>query len=356
MTQARDILPLRMQLTPMQVPDVVPQAVVRGVKQSSEQSVLALQSPLANTSGCYLLAYPGEPSELLVQLENLGSYPLQLDIRVDGDFPSHWCRIRTEGEELPPRGKMEVVLYFQVPADFFESQEFGKSGEPMILDYQSRVYGYYSQQDPTNQVEGTRKLIEPAPFNLYVRPHSLYLDFLPEIYREVDFIGRLLKIFEQAFEPDVQALDVLWAYLDPLLTPEAILPFLAHWVGWPLTPALSLYRQRYLISQAMELYRWRGTKRGLRLYLHLFTDLPLDEHLPENEKHICIEEVFGKGFVMGEAHLGQDSIIGGGQPYHFIVTLRPTDATQIDETLVRQIIEQEKPAFCTYELYIISSP
>ncbi|NET57841.1 MAG: phage tail protein [Symploca sp. SIO2E6] len=336
----------------MQVPEVVPQAAVRGAKQSSEQSVLALKSPLADTSDCYLIAYPGEPCELLVQLENRGSYPLRLEILVDGDFPSDWYRIGTEGEELPPLGKMEAVLYFQVPADFFESQEFGKSGEPMILDYQSRVYGYYTQQDPNSQIEGTRKLIEPRPFNLYVRPRSLYLDFLPEIYREVDFIGRLLKIFEQAFEPDVEALNVLWAYLDPLLTPQAILPFLAHWVGWPLTKALTPNRQRYLIRQAMELYRWRGTKRGLRLYLHLFTDLPLDEHLPEKEKHICIEEVFGKGFVMGEANLGQGSIIGGGQPYHFMVTLRPDQNIPIDETLVRQIITQEKPAFCTYELYI----
>jgi phage tail-like protein len=263
-----------------------------------------------------------------------------------------------EGHELHPRGQMEAVLYFYPPTDCFESEEALRPGESLKLDYQGRIYVYYGQQETERSGDPPEVLpsMESADFNLYVRPRSLYQDFLPEIYREVDFIGRLLKIFEQAFEPAVQALDVLWAYLDPLTAPETLLPFLAYWVGWPLTPSLSLSRQRYLICQAMELYRWRGTRRGLRLYLHLYTDLPLDEHLPEEDKHISIQEVFGRGFLLGETHLNQGSTIGGGQLYHFIVLLRPDNPGQLDERLVRQIIEQEKPAFCTYELYIAPTP
>ena len=47
-------------------------------------------------------------------------------------------------------------------------------------------------------------------------------------------------------------------------------------------------------------------------------------------------------------------MLGGGRPYHFIVRLRPDQRNQIDERLVRDIIEREKPAFCTYELELIS--
>jgi phage tail-like protein len=148
-------------------------------------------------------------------------------------------------------------------------------------------------------------------------------------------------------------MDSLWAYLDPLTAPKALLPFLASWVAWPMDPRWSTQKQRRLIRQALEIYRWRGTRRGLRLYLHLYTDLPLDEDIPqEADKHIGIEEVFGDGFVLSTTCLGQDSIIGGGRPYHFIVTLRPDPDVPLDEKLVRYIIEQEKPAFCTYELYI----
>jgi len=60
----------------------------------------------------------------------------------------------------------------------------------------------------------------------------LYAKFLPAIYQELDFVGRFLKIFEQAFEPAVNSLDTLWAYLDPTTAPQGLLPFLAHWVGW----------------------------------------------------------------------------------------------------------------------------
>jgi hypothetical protein len=52
--------------------------------------------------------------------------------------------------------------------------------------------------------------------------------------------------------------------------------------------------------------------------------------------------------------MGQDSMIGGGRPYHFIVRLRPDQPDQIDEQLVRDIIEREKPAFCTYELDLVN--
>lgn len=359
MTQTRDILPLRMQLTAMQVPEATPQSIVRAASRYTSGKIPSNLLQAAGTGGCQLLIHPGEASEIVVQLENLGNRPLHLDIQVEGNFRNEWCRLGMEGHELPARGHMEAVLYFHIPADFFESEEALRVGESLKLDYRGQIYVNYTLQAIQESATGTpslppRQHIQTAEFSFYIRPHSLYLNFLPEIYREVDFIGRLLKLFEQAFEPTVQTLDVLWAYLDPLTAPETLLPFLAYWVGWPLSPALSLTRQRQLIGQAMEIYRWRGTKRGLRFYLHLYTSLPLDEHLPEAEKHISIQELFGKGFLMGETHIGQDSIIGGGQHYHFMVTLRPEPPNQIDKRLIHQIIEQEKPAFCTYELNIVN--
>lgn len=249
---------------------------------------------------------------------------------------------------------MEAVLYFQLAADFFEAQDALGPAEFLILDYQGQLIVHYAQSDPSQDSDQPPALPyrDAANFDLHVRPRSLYRNFVPELYREVDFIGRLLKIFEQTFEPAVQTLDTLWAYLDPLMAPRALLPFLAHWVGWPLMPGIPVNRQRQLIQQAMTLYRWRGTRRGLRLYLHLYTDLPLDDDRSEAEKHICIQEVLGPGFVVGAAQLGQDTLIGGGQPYHFIVYLRPDTPEQLDSNLIHQIIAQEKPAFCTYDLYI----
>ncbi len=93
----------------------------------------------------------------------------------------------------------------------------------------------------------------------------------------------------------------------------------------------------------------------MRLYLHLYTGLPLDEELPnESEKHISITEPFGNSFILNDAELN-DAVLGGGQSYHFVVRLRCDSGNYIiREEIVKIIIEQEKPAFCTYELYIDS--
>jgi len=173
------------------------------------------------------------------------------------------------------------------------------------------------------------------------------------VYQEIDFIGRLLKVFEQSFEPAVSTWQTLWAYLDPLTAPESLLPFLAQWVGWQNEVTWSVAQQRSLIRRAMEIYRWRGTKRGLQLYLHLYTGLP--QHDPARspqQQPIQITSAIQHGLVLGKSDFGPNAILGGGKPFHFNVTLRPNQGQFLDEALVRSIIDQEKPAVCTYDLEI----
>lgn len=294
-----------------------------------------------------LLLRPGEPGEMLVQLENLGTRPLRWRLVIEGNFPLDWLRWhQEEAEEIAPNQKVDKALCFQIPEDFFENQfALTDALKRLPLNYETQVYVY--AEDETQP-----QLLAYRVFDLCVRPSGSYLNFLPAIYREVDFIGRFINIFEQAFDPAVQSLDVLSAYLDPLTAPEAMLPFLAYWVAWPIDPRWDSFEQRRLIRNAVELYRWHGTRRGLRFYLHLYTGLPLEEHLPEAEKRIRIEEIFSQGFVLGKTIKGFDSMLGGGRPFHFIVRLRPDPGQQLDERLVRDIIEREKPAFCTYDLDI----
>ena len=47
-------------------------------------------------------------------------------------------------------------------------------------------------------------------------------------------------------------------------------------------------------------------------------------------------------------------MLGGGKIYHFTVRLRTDESHQLDEELIREIIERYKPAFSTYELSIDS--
>lgn len=335
------VLPLvSIELTPMKIPEAVP---------SKNPALTPGGIATESVAGKELLVHPGEPSEMVVQVKNLVQHSLDLSLKVEGDFPAEWCQIGTEGREIAPGAQMDAVLYFSVPATFFEDQQALSPGKKDRLALNFRCLVSVNIYPGTDQEQ-----IQQEEFGLYVRPPNDYMmEALPDLYSEVDFICRFVKIFEQTVEPIIQSFAVMWANLDPLTAPRALLPFLAHWVAWPVEPGWDLNQQRRLIRRAVELYRWRGTRKGLRIYLHLYTGLPLDEHLPqEADKHISITEPFGQGFMLGAAQLGEETILGGGQPYHFIVRLRSDRSNSLDENLVRRIIEQEKPAFSTYKLYI----
>lgn len=340
MVQSRSSPAVKIDLTPMQIPEALPGVALAFT--GAERLDVAEHS---------LVLHPGQPSEMIVLVKNLTVHPLRLEFQAEGSFPSQWCRIGTEGNEIAPGEQMQAVLDFQVPATFFEDQQAIARGKKDKLDLNFRCFVSLHINSGTD----TEQIARSDEFIIYVRPWSNYMEFLPLLYREVDFIGRFMKIFEQAYQPVIDSFSVMWANLDPLTSPQKLLPFLAHWVAWQVDSVWDLQQQRRLIRHAVKLYQWRGTRKGLRLYLHLYTGLPLDENLPnETDKHISITEPFGNSFILNDAELG-DAVLGGGQAYHFVVKLRSKQGIVIHEELIRRIIEQEKPAFCTYELYIDSN-
>ncbi|NEZ57629.1 phage tail protein [Adonisia turfae] len=333
-----------LELVPLQEPDLASGSAI-SFSPSSTLSRIATPRPLPSSLTTQLQLQPGEPNELVVRIKNRGEANLTLQFTIMGDIPSGWCQIHTEGSTLPAHHQMETVFYFVSPTDFFE-RPLSPSQLPLRLDYKGQLKVTASSQRGDAEEHLT-------PFQLLVRPPSKYLDLLPDIYHRTDIVGRFLKIFETTFEPTVDILDHLWAYLDPLTAPRAMLPFLAHWVGWSFQVPLGLEQQRMLIRYAMEIYRWRGTRRGLRFYLHLASGLPLDEHIPDEfQKAIGIHETFSPGHVLGQAVIGTSAILGGSRPCHFSVRLRPPENHPLDESLIRTIIDQEKPAFCSYDLVI----
>ena len=332
---------VKIDLIPMQIPEALPGVALAFTGAESFDVV----------TGHSLLLHPGQPSEMIVQVKNLTEDALELTFKVEGNFPQEWCQIGTEGREILPREQMQAVLYFQIPATFFEDRQAILPGKQDRLELNFRCSVHLNINPGTD-----RERIETSDaFNICIRPWSLYMEFLPLLYREVDFIGRFMNIFEQTYQPVVDSFNVMWANLDSLTAPQAFLPFLAHWVGWEFDSVQEIPQQRRLIRRAIELYRWRGTRKGLRLYLHLYTGLNLDEDIPnEDDKQISITEPSGNSFTLNEAELG-NAVLGGGQAYHFVVKLRSQQPNTIHEGLIRRIIEQEKPAFCTYELFIENS-
>jgi phage tail-like protein len=204
---------------------------------------------------------------------------------------------------------------------------------------------------------------------------SRYLEHLPVIYQQdvqpggTNFLGRFLLAFEKLLtglrdtnEPGleekldgiddpvrgVRLLAGVERYFEPGLAlpeheraPAEFLEWLAGWVALSLRADLDELRQREFIAHAVSLYHDRGTKRGLEDLVKIYTRLA-----PE------IDEMNMRFQVGVNATIGKDTVLDGGAPHYFRVTLR-LSTTNPDEIkrqgeVVTAIIDMEKPAHTTY--------
>ncbi|MBI4494449.1 MAG: phage tail protein I [Chloroflexi bacterium] len=174
---------------------------------------------------------------------------------------------------------------------------------------------------------------------------SSWVQYLPAPYQADPFLGRFLKIFESVLAPIEGTLDTLPYYFDPHVTPEEFVPWLAYWVAQALDENWPLARRRDLVARAATLHRWRGTRYGLREYIRLFVG-----HEP-----LIVENFDG-------LRLGQDAImgvttrLGQRRPHTIAVFVLAERPEEVDEQIVRRIIEAEKPAHVGYVLEVCPSP
>jgi phage tail-like protein len=172
---------------------------------------------------------------------------------------------------------------------------------------------------------------------------SDYLKYLPAFYSADNFMGRFLMIFESIFTPIERMVDHIELYLDPAIMPEDFLPWIASWLDLVLDENWPVEKRRRLVSSAVDLYRWRGTRRGLREYLTVYTSVEpmITEHL-------------GGVSLDGQARLGENTVLGEGRDHCFTVTLEVDDVFAIDLDRVKAIIEAEKPAHTAYILHVVA--
>ena len=108
-----------------------------------------------------------------------------------------------------------------------------------------------------------------------------YARWLPSIYQRSDvaggnFVRDMLWITQHLFGSIEDLLDIVHTHFDPHEAPEAFLPWLAAWTAMVVDEDWPVEKKRGLIKKAIELYKIRGTVKGLKLFIALFTD-----HEPE---------------------------------------------------------------------------
>jgi phage tail-like protein len=153
---------------------------------------------------------------------------------------------------------------------------------------------------------------------------SRWLQYLPYIYSEHPFLGRFLLLFEDLFGSMDQAIMHFHLYLDPRTAPESFLGVLAGWLGLVLDDRWPAERRRAILRSAVEMYDYRGTKKGMIQLLEATTG--------------------------GRVEIEENS----QGPHSFRVTIMAPAEGQVDEAIVRYLIDTNKPAQTVYQLEIES--
>jgi phage tail-like protein len=197
-------------------------------------------------------------------------------------------------------------------------------------------------------------IYEGSPVTLWVARRG-YMEHLPAIYRRSDAVGRnvvrdICFLFEHMFGSIDEILAESHRYYDPHECPPEFLDWLASWTAMVLEMDWPEEKKRAILKRGVDLYRIRGTKRGLVLFLKLFTG---------HEPLIAENEWPFKGFrVGGDARIGLDSVVlpPVERAHCFVVTM-PVKFTDVSPEMViriHRIIQMEKPAHTQHYLRFAS--
>jgi len=198
--------------------------------------------------------------------------------------------------------------------------------------------------------------IRKPGFLTLVHPTGKLLSLLPGIYAEEmqkqrdedngesPFFERFLLGFEDALKPLQRTLDRMDSLFSPYSTPPEFLLWLGAWVCLPLDENWSEMQRRRLIREAVELWRWRGTKRGLARYIEIYAGVK-----PE------IHDVPVRGMRLGpDTKMGKpDTKLGDVPPHTFVVSIASPEPEKINEQILHDIIAWEKPAHTAYSLRVL---
>jgi phage tail-like protein len=150
---------------------------------------------------------------------------------------------------------------------------------------------------------------------------STWLQYLPEIYSDDEFVGRYLLVFESIFSPIVWMLDNFDFYLDADTMPAEWLQWVGSWFDLLVLPELSIEKQRAIIKQLGWLFSRRGTKSTLQRLIELYFDTSPEIIEPADE------------------------------PCHFVVKLKLMNPPfKNSREIVERLIASQKPAFASYSL------
>jgi len=168
-------------------------------------------------------------------------------------------------------------------------------------------------------------------------PHPIG-ETLPALYQqEDDFALRFTGALDQVIAPILLALDNLDAYFDPMLAPRDFLEWMATWVGIDLDETWPEHKQRDQVRNAVHLYRWRGTKKGLADVIRLYCDVE--------------PEIIDNGGTSSSE--GPTGPLPGSPVPSLHVRITVPAEHDVDESRLHELISAAKPAHLPHTVEVI---
>jgi len=162
------------------------------------------------------------------------------------------------------------------------------------------------------------------------------IENLRGLFQDDELAGALTAAFDEVLAPAIGTVDNFSAYLDPALTPEDFLDWLAGWVGllpdenWPLE------RRRAIVALAAQLYRNRGTVNGLAMHVKLFAAGEV--------------EIVDNGAAAWSTT--PDAAIPGKADFSLVVRIKPQKKGGVDKNRLDALVEAAKPAHVPHSIEI----
>jgi len=179
-------------------------------------------------------------------------------------------------------------------------------------------------------------------------PQLSFVEYLPEIYRtNNEFLKRYLGVFQSIYLDMERQIDRLPMLLDPDIVSGRFLEYLAFWLGIDNEGSILDREQfRYVVKNAVELNRTKGTVRSIKEMVKIYTGeepyivefFQLHKYVGNNEER---EKVYKRMYM--------------DNPYTFCVIIKNDEIFEKGRSIeeLSRLIEKVKPAHTIAKIVVL---
>lgn len=209
---------------------------------------------------------------------------------------------------------LDELVYEQV----IDSPSVDSNGMPRAVPHlPAQIATSYTSMNGDTPQHRTNLYLPGIPIE-----RSNWMQYLPEVFDEHEFMGRFLLIFESLLAPVIWTIDNFDMYLSPEVAPEEWLQWMSSWFDVLVLPDLPKENQRHIVQQIGWLFLRRGTPSGLQRLLELYFGVT-PEIIEDADCHFTVRIALSESNIT----LGKD--------------------------VLDRLINSQRPAFASYTLEIL---